>query len=145
MDKARIRVDFNEFDNPMPISQTDLIIDSDGNEIMLSESLPVYLYEEDYDEFDRKDCLIADGITVRNPNKSSIAKWCCQIDQSGIRHESDNPSFVLPTLTLEEKRNIVYSHMDRWIALIGSKPDVITKSAINSYMKILRRIDKDEL
>ena len=74
MDRARIGVDFNELDTPMPISKTDEVIDSDGNKIMLSEGMPIFIYEEDYDEFDRRDYLIADGIAVRNPNKTSVAK-----------------------------------------------------------------------
>jgi hypothetical protein len=43
MDKARIRVDFNELVQPnvVLLSQADLVVDSRGTEIPLTEGLPV--------------------------------------------------------------------------------------------------------
>ncbi len=145
MDRARISVDFNELDNPMPISKTDEVIDSDGNTITLSEGLSVFIYEEDYDEFDRKDYLIADGIVVRNPNKESIAKWCCQIDERGVRHESDNPDFCLSALTVNEKRQIIYDKMEKQLSKMGQRNSDIVQCALETYIKILKRIDAEEL
>ena len=145
MDRARIEVDFNELDDPMPVSKTDLVTDSEGNAIALFEGMEIYLYESDCDEFDRQDNLIADGIAVRNPDMSHIAKWCCQINELGVRHESDDPNFQLPELTADEKRNIIYGKIEEWVSLIGSKDNVIVKGAIETYMKILKRIERGEL
>ncbi|MDR0286227.1 MAG: hypothetical protein LBI03_00725 [Clostridiales bacterium] len=145
MDRARVLVDFNELNSPMPISKTDCVIDSDGNSIVLVEGMDIHLYEHDYDEFNRQDNLIADGIVVCNPDEHQAAKWCCQINTLGVRHESDEADFHLPELSADEKRNITYKKLDRWISLIGSKPNVIVQGAMKTYMKILRRIDNGEL
>jgi len=147
MDKARIYVDFNEMvtNNMVLLSKEDTKADSDGNMIEFSEGMPIGIYSDDLDEFDRQDNLIADGISVRNPNRDSIAKWCCQINSFGIRHESGNPNFHLPELSTDEKRNITYKKLDKWISLIGSKPNVVIRGAMETYMKILRRIDNGEL
>ena len=145
MDRARIPVDFNELDTPMPISKTACVTDSDGNSFTLTEGMEIYIYEIDYDEFERQDNLIADGIAVRNPNENSVAKWCCKINELGIRHESDDPNFPLPQLSADEKRSITYSKIEKWLDLMGKKPNVIVKGAIETYVNILRRIDRNEL
>ena len=147
MEHARIYVDFNEmvtYDMVL-LSKEDTKADSDGNIVNFSEGLPISIYSDDSDEFDRQDNLIADGVAVHNPDKDSVAKWCCQIDGLGIRHESDNPNFRLPALSADEKRNITYKKLDLWISLIGTKPNVIIKGAMETYMKILRKIDDGEL
>jgi len=147
MDRARIFVDFNALlrdgvERPMPLSKTDSRMDSDGNTVALSEGVEVYLYEADYDEFDRRDNLIADGTVVRNPDADSAVKWCCQIDARGVRHESDDPAFQWPEFSEAEKRAIIYEKLEEWAALIGSKPNDSVKRAIGSYMNILKEIDR---
>ncbi|MCL2677771.1 MAG: hypothetical protein FWE85_01810 [Clostridiales bacterium] len=149
MDRARISVDFNSLDSDdtIPLSGTDgtdFVIDSDGNTIVLSAGMDIYIYEDDFDVFNRQDNLIADGIVVRNPGNYSTVKWYCQINESGIRHESDDPSFRLPELPINEKRNIIYSDIQRCVsAKCFKKQDRI--DFIEFYIKILKKIDNGEL
>jgi len=137
MDRARIPVDFNAMgeDYLMPMSKTDSVVDSDGNTVVLSEGVEIYLYEEDYDIFDRQDNLIAEGIIVRNTGMNSAVKWCCHINDLGVRHESDDASFCLPELSENEKRNIIYGKLEEWISSIGINRNDVVKCAIESYMR----------
>lgn len=93
MDRARIRVDFNEMVEPdlVLLSKSDVRTDSAGNEIMLTVGTQVYIYCPDVNDFGQKDNLIADGYVERNTfgGWTSAAKWCCRIDERGIRWESD--------------------------------------------------------
>lgn len=141
MDKPRIPVDFNELDDPMPISKTAEVVDTAGNHITLTEGLPVFICEQDYDEFDRRDDLIADGVAVLNPNPNSVARWCCKIDSRGIRHQSDEPGFTQQALTAGEKRRIIYGKIEKWVALIGKKDNGIVQGALETYIKILGDIE----
>ena len=94
MDKARIRVDFNELvqANVVLLSKTDLIVDSRGAEMLLIEGLPVSVYEyNDYADGEQE-YLLADGVVELNDTSvnglwSEAAKWCCRIDERGIRNE----------------------------------------------------------
>lgn len=96
MDRPRLYVDFNEMLEPdlVLLAKTDTKIDSSGAVIELHEGKLVYVYTDDTDEHDRPDNLIADGVAVLNTAKGwgSAARWCCRIDQRGIRHESDERS-----------------------------------------------------
>lgn len=94
MDKPRVRVDFNElvqFDVVL-LSQTDLVVDSAGVEILLTEGLPVFVYKyNDYAD-GTEEYLLADGFSELNDTAvsgkgSKAAKWCCRINEHGIRHE----------------------------------------------------------
>ena len=94
MDKPKIRVDFNELaGNIVLLSQSDTKTDSDGNLVTLHEGMWVTVYDED-EEDGQPDNLIAEGIVVPNPLVKehpawAHVKWCCRIDQNGIKHESD--------------------------------------------------------
>ena len=91
MDKPRIRVDFNELiqNDLVLLSQTNIVSDSDGNELLLSEGLPVSIYEfNDYKD-GTDEYLFADGVAERNDPKENgdwtkIVKWCCRINKNGI-------------------------------------------------------------
>jgi len=94
MDRARIRVDFNELvqRDLVLLSQTDKVKDSAENEITLLEGLKVFIYEFNHYDDGTKEYLLADGIAELNNTKvngewSAAAKWCCRIDEQGIRHE----------------------------------------------------------
>ena len=94
MDKPKIPVDFNELaGNIVLLSQSDTKADSDGNLITLHEGMWVTVYDED-EEDGQPDNLIAEGIVVLNPLVKehpawAHVKWCCRIDQNGIKHESE--------------------------------------------------------
>ena len=104
MDKTKIPYDFNGYlrygyKNPVPLSKTDYIIDSMGNEILLYEGMIIRIYEIDYDASGNQDDLYADGIATCNPVVDDIVsddiwwrsfKWWFQINNLGIRNVSDD-------------------------------------------------------
>lgn len=92
MHRPRIRVDFNELVQPdvVLLSQTDQVFDSSGMVISLTEGLPIFVFE--YNRYDdgSEEWLLADGLaepndTTTNGEWSNAAKWCCRIDERGVR------------------------------------------------------------
>jgi hypothetical protein len=95
MKEARIYVDFNEMleDNLVLLSKTDIKKDSQGNEIMLYEGLKVKIYEDNLNDSDEEDNLIAEGVVELNISTESwakAAKWNCRINENGIYNESQS-------------------------------------------------------
>jgi hypothetical protein len=94
MDKPRIYVDFNEMvtENIVLLSKDDAKSDSDGNMKTFYEGMPVNIYMDDISN-EKVDNLIAEGIAIKYDLSSfkhwKHVKWCCKIDENGIRHESD--------------------------------------------------------
>lgn len=93
MKEPRIYVDFNEMleDNLVLLSKFDTKKDSEGNEILLYEGLRVKIYENDVDDSNQEDNLIAEGFVELNNSDESWAKnakWNCRIDEDGIYNES---------------------------------------------------------
>ena len=84
-----IRVDFNEMVEPnlVLLSATDTKVTADGNTVHLSEGLRVKVYMDDKDQFGNVDNLVADGLVEENMSRgwSRHVKWCCRIDEKGIR------------------------------------------------------------
>ena len=82
LDKPRIWVDFNEScaDDLYFLSQVDIIRDSNGNEIELTENMEISFFDFDLDENDNPDNLLADGIAIlNNRGKYSNVKWLVKI------------------------------------------------------------------
>ena len=82
LDKPRIWVDFNETcaDDLYSLSQVDIIRDSNGNEIELTENMEISIFDFDLDENDNSDNLLADGIAIlNNTGKYSNVKWLVKI------------------------------------------------------------------
>ena len=88
LDKPRIWVDFNETcaDDLYFLSQVDIIRDSNGNEIELTENMEnsigyqTLIFDFDLDENDNPDNLLADGIAIlNNTGKYSNVKWLVKI------------------------------------------------------------------
>ena len=82
LDKPRIWVDFNETwaDDLYFLSQVDIIRDSNGNEIELTENMEISIFDFDLDENDNPDNLLADGIAIlNNTGKYSNVKWLVKI------------------------------------------------------------------
>jgi hypothetical protein len=93
MKEARIYVDFNEMleDNLVLLSKTDIEKDSEGNDIQLYEGLKVKIYEDNFDDSNVEDNLIAEGVVELNTSDYSwakAAKWNCRINEDGIHVES---------------------------------------------------------
>lgn len=90
--KPKIEVNFNEIidDFKILLSQSDMIIDSEGNEILLKEGLEIDIFEPDYDEQNNRDDIVASGFVTEyvNPLYKQV-KWCCKNDKKGIKHISD--------------------------------------------------------
>ena len=91
MDRARIRVDFNEMvsDDLVLLSKTDEVEDSQGNRFNLSEGKDISIYEFNDYEDGTNEYLLADGVAELNDPKingewTRAAKWCCRINESGI-------------------------------------------------------------
>ena len=91
MDRARVQVDFNELvqEDLVLLSKTDEVTDSDGNKLVLSEGINVFIYEFNEYEDGEKECLVADGVAEYNKPEingkwSAAAKWCCRINKNGI-------------------------------------------------------------
>jgi hypothetical protein len=91
MNRARIQVDFNELvqEDLVLLSKTDEATDSDGNNLILSEGVDVFVYEFNHYEDGTKEYLLADGVAELNDSEangkwSSVAKWCCRINRNGI-------------------------------------------------------------
>jgi hypothetical protein len=95
MDKPRIRVDFNELvqADVVLMSKTDLVVDSAGYRVLLTEGLPVFVYEYNHYADGTEEYLLADGTaelndTAINGEWSKAAKWCCRINELGVRDET---------------------------------------------------------
>lgn len=91
MDKARIRVDFNELiqEDLVLLSKVDEVIDSEGHSFVLTQGMPVAIYEYNKYQDGGSEYLLAEGIVeLNNPEINSswskAAKWCCRINGTGI-------------------------------------------------------------
>lgn len=96
----RICVDFNEMLEPdlVLLSKNDTKLDSSGTLVSFYEGMPVAIYNEDRNDQDIRDDLIADGIVEKNiasQEWAKSAKWCCRISSDGIRNETDECRGVL--------------------------------------------------
>ena len=59
--------------------------------LFLHEGMEIDVYEDDINEKGEPDKLIASGTVERNivEGWATVIKWCCRINNDGIRHESD--------------------------------------------------------
>ena len=85
-------VDFNElmaYDLVL-FSQKDERENVCGEPIPLYEGLKVNIYMGDGDEQNNRDDLVASGyVTANTTEYYPYVKWCCRIDEKGIRSESE--------------------------------------------------------
>jgi hypothetical protein len=86
-------VDFNEMLEPdlVLLSKEDNKIDVDQKLVLLKEGMKLTVIMDDIDENGNIDNLIATGVVEKNSTKGwgEHVKWCCRIDNNGIRHQSD--------------------------------------------------------
>ena len=93
MKKPTLDVDFNEMLEPnlVLLSADDIKIDSSGKTVSLHEGMEVSIYMDDIGDDGKVDDLVANGVVERNPSAVSWGrhvKWCCRINDDGIRNES---------------------------------------------------------
>lgn len=81
LDKPRIWVDFNSpWQDSYPLSQVDIILNSNGDEITLSENLQISIFDIDFDKNNKPDYLLADGIVILNQSDiQPNSKWLVKI------------------------------------------------------------------
>jgi hypothetical protein len=92
--RARLTVDFNELIEPdlVMLSQEDFKTDTSGTTVRFTENLPVFIYTDDPDENGNPGWLIADGVAEKNRTGYFMhVKWCCRINEKGIRHLCSKP------------------------------------------------------
>jgi hypothetical protein len=94
MTKPIFYVDFNEMveRDLVLLSRFDNAVDRYGNEVLLFSGMEVDIYSDDVDEQGNADDLIASGrveINTKRDEWSSHVKWCCRIDNRGVRHRSE--------------------------------------------------------
>lgn len=86
-------VDFNEMlaPNLVLLSATDSKVAATGEQISLRAGLQVAIYMDDFDEEGSRDDLVAFGVVEANTSAgwAEHVRWCCRIDDQGIRHRSD--------------------------------------------------------
>ena len=64
-----------------------------GGDVVPEEGVMAIAMEEDTDQDGNRDDLIAQGIVIPSPDSLQCrgSKWCLQIDENGIRHQSELP------------------------------------------------------
>ena len=97
MSGSRLYVDFNELidEDLVLLSQTDVTLDHQGNEVFLYPGKHVDIYMDDIDDNGIVDCLIASGaVEFNDSGLYPICKWNCRSGTSlqCLRHpESSDP------------------------------------------------------
>lgn len=95
MKRPIFHIDFNHMIEPdlVILSSKDGTLDASGATVLLTEGLQVTVCMDDLDENGKIDNLIANGTVEKSlasaSDWSSWAKWCCRIDDDGIRPQSE--------------------------------------------------------
>ena len=129
----------------MPLSRADVVTDSAGNNLTLTEGMPVHVYESDTDWYGRDDYLLADGIATWRDNAHGRGPmWCVQLDERGVRHESEEPEFEFPAMTAGAMRERMYQTIERTIAEVPEPDRMSVKYRVSRWVDELRHIDSGE-
>lgn len=77
--------------NTVLLSREDVKVDRSGVNVRLHEGMLISVCMDDLDEHGKIDDLVANGVVVRNvnPGWGAHVKWSCQIDEDGIRTQSE--------------------------------------------------------
>ena len=92
MSVLRLQADFNGlFDDLLCLSHSDTCLDENGNQVPLRADMSVTAFEQDTNENDERDDLIASGMIEPSPDwlQCKGSRWVLRIDEYGVRHESD--------------------------------------------------------
>lgn len=93
-DRPILMVDFNELieANLVLLSQHDRKLDTSGRPVELREGLAIAIFcDDDLDDDGNVDPMFAKGVVELNSlgGWAAHVKWCCRIDEEGIRRLSD--------------------------------------------------------
>lgn len=93
-DKSQwVYADFNGYfgDNMLCLSHSDTCTTRSGETVHLAEGMQLTAYDEDSDEQGHRDDLFASGTVIPAPDWAQCrgSKWFLQIDDDGLRWESD--------------------------------------------------------
>ena len=94
MNRPILYIDFNRMidEDLCLLSSEDAVLDAEGRVTVLHEGLPITVYDDDIDNNGQIDNLVAEGVVERNKittGPSACVKWCCRIDENGVRHQSE--------------------------------------------------------
>lgn len=92
MKAIKLRVDFNGlFGDLLCLSHGDTAVDENGEIVQLLTGMKIVAFDEDFDEQNQRDDLLASGIVEPSPDwlQCNGSKWSLRIDENGVRHESD--------------------------------------------------------
>lgn len=88
LDKPRVWVDFNELcadDNIYLFSQADIVNDSEGNDVELYEGMKISVFDNDLNEWNKPDAILAEGIIIKNVFKTHPqVKWLLKLTKSSV-------------------------------------------------------------
>ncbi|MGA2057480.1 MAG: hypothetical protein ABSG88_19485 [Bradyrhizobium sp.] len=94
MKRPQFYVDFNELieKDLVALSATNEKLSTNGEKILLRDGMMIDVYSDDLDDNGKPDNLIASGMVERNRSLgwAKEIKWCCRIDEQGIRHKSES-------------------------------------------------------
>lgn len=99
LDKTRIWLDFNEFcaiakEDQAPIylfSQADITNDSNGKDVTIYDGMEVSVFDDDYDNENMPDALLADGIIIKNfLDQYPKVKWLIKLVKHKKNYKSGN-------------------------------------------------------
>lgn len=97
LDKAKIWLDFNEccaYDEESELylfAQADIVNDSEGNDVELYEGMKVSVFDDDLDESNQPDAILAEGIIVKNMLETySNVKWLIRLIKNKVNNKSEN-------------------------------------------------------
>lgn len=89
-----IQADFNGLFGPiLCLAHEDVVKDLSGRDVQLRAGMIVTAYDEDLDENDQPDWLLATGVVEPSPESLRCrgSRWILRLDENGWFHESDLP------------------------------------------------------
>ncbi|MCH5264228.1 MAG: hypothetical protein J1F42_15110, partial [Lachnospiraceae bacterium] len=76
--------------NPIYLfSKADIVNDSDGNDVELYEGTEVSVFDNDLDDWNQPDAILAEGIIIKNTLKDyPMVKWLIKLTKNKANYKS---------------------------------------------------------
>jgi hypothetical protein len=90
--RSRLYADFaGVFGDLLCLSHGDSAVDESGQAVILRAGMRVTAFDADVDADGNRDDIFASGVVVPAPDwlRYKGSRWVLQIDEDGVRHESD--------------------------------------------------------